>query len=125
DASATPQPQSAPQQDWERGRSVPATQPDETLAHPGERRAGGSPWLWVPRVLLFLPRQILRWVILKPIEGLLYLIGKFEGPGTYQILPLAFYQTGFRASFGLLFVTGDLVGRNHGLALIASYGGKD
>jgi hypothetical protein len=100
----------------------------------GEPDSIGVSLLWVPRILLFVPRWTLE-VIDAPIRGGAYLYERyqlrerakgifFNDEGTVGLYPVALVETGFGLNAGVRFVHRDLLGRGEQLGLRASYGGR-
>ena len=107
--------------------------PDD--AHGQEiRETEGGGLLWIPRVLLFIPRWTLT-LINYPIQGAVYLVDRFELPRlvedvffddtrTYGLVPTAFIETGFGLNVGAHFVHRNLFGRSESLRLDLGFGGR-
>lgn len=94
----------------------------------------GSPVLWFPRAILFVPRLALE-VVDAPVRGSLYLyqryqVGEraidlfFNDSRTFGIYPVAFIETGFGLNGGLRLVHKDMFGDHESLGLRAGYGGR-
>jgi hypothetical protein len=102
-ASAWAQAPSEPAQqaaDWDAGRAVSASAEANYWGAAGERQQEKT-WLRVPRALLFLPRMVLRYVLLQPVEKLAFFVGRLQGSTRFQVFLLTLYRTGFRPSAGL------------------------
>lgn len=102
------------------------------VASIGDRR--GNRLLWIPRVLLFVPRWTL-WLAVQPIRGGLwayerYALGTrvksifFNDDETLGAYPLAFFETGFGLNVGARVIYRDLFGTDGRLRFRASYGGR-
>jgi hypothetical protein len=94
----------------------------------------GAGWLWIPRVIFFVPRWAF-FLAMQPLRLGAYLYERyqltdrfqamfFNDTGTIGMFPVALFETGFGLNFGLRFVHKDLFGRSEGLRLRASYGGR-
>lgn len=94
----------------------------------------GTNLLWVPRVIFYVPNQLLR-LTFVPLQGLSYVWGRYRLPerfhdvffnasGTFGIVPVFFLDTGFGFSAGARLTHSNLFGKNESLTLRASYGGR-
>jgi len=110
-----------------------APPPDQASGTTTERDDGHG-WLWVPRVLLFIPRWTAE-IVFAPVRGALWVFEKYEireklesiffnDEGTMGLYPLAFFETGFGLNVGARFVYRDIFGHGERLRLRASYGGR-
>lgn len=125
-------------------RPVIPTSAADVAHEPDPRDAGGVAvaepdgigvsLLWVPRILLFVPRWGLE-VVDAPVRGGIYVYDRyqlkervkgifFNDKETVGLFPVALFETGFGLNAGLRFVHRDLLGRGEKLNLRASYGGR-
>ena len=110
-----------------------ARKPDD--AHGQEiRETEGGGLLWIPRVLLFIPRWALT-LINYPIQGAVYVVDRFELPRlvedvffddtrTYGLVPTAFIETGFGLNIGAHFTHRNLFGQWESLRIDMGFGGR-
>ena len=95
---------------------------------------GGNALLWVPRVLLFVPRWAYEFV-LDPLRLGAWAYDRyqlrervyrlfFNESGTFGLYPLGFFETGFGLNVGARLVAEDLFGHGEKLRIGASFGGE-
>lgn len=132
-ATAQPQPPAAPARSTAADVADAPPPEDATgVAATGDRRT--NQLLWIPRVILFVPRWTL-WLAVQPIRGGLwayerYALGTrvksifFNDDETLGAYPLAFFETGFGLNVGARMIYRDLFGAGGRLRLRASYGGR-
>jgi hypothetical protein len=135
---------SPPSEDHRRGD--PTTEPDAAPESPRPpapdrahgvarpHRAGARQLLWIPRVVLYLPRRALE-LALSPVRAALWayerydLDGRFrrvfffDGRRTFGLYPSARFESSFGGSVGMRLVHRDLFGRGGSLAATGSFGG--
>ncbi|MBL4632844.1 MAG: hypothetical protein JKY56_03175 [Kofleriaceae bacterium] len=99
-----------------------------------ERTGLGSKLLWVPRVVFYVPNQLLR-LAFVPLQGMSYVWGRYRLPerfhdvffnasGTFGIVPVAFVDTGFGLNAGVRLLHSDIFGEHESITLRASFGGR-
>src|SRR5262245_9334475 len=109
----------------------PPDQASGVLVRPS---SAASALLWVPRVVLFLPRWVLE-VPMAPFRLSAYAIDRYQLPerlhqlffndaGTFGVYPLFLFETGFGVNVGGRLVHEDLFGHGEQLKLSASFGGE-
>lgn len=112
----------------------PDPPPDQASGILVPEPAGARSALWVPRVLLFVPRWAYEFV-LDPLRLGAWAYDRyqlreriyrlfFNETGTFGIYPLGFFETGFGLNVGARLVAEDLFGHGEKLRLGASFGGE-
>jgi hypothetical protein len=107
---------------WEQGRSVSAQFTDVRTLQAGHSREDG--WRLIPRALLYLPRMVLRYALLKPIDAMMKLY-RWQDTAGFRLAVNSAIRSDFRARFGLGYSTGSLLGEGNRITAGFSYGGKD
>lgn len=156
-AAASPAPSSPPEAPTPPAPAEPSGAPDAApgaaaAALPGEPAAPlpradqasgisrheptslGEHLLWIPRVLLFVPRWAF-WTVAQPFRLSAWAYERYSLPArlkgalfnvdhTYGVYPVASYSSDFGVTGGLRFVHYDLFGREEHLKLRANLGGR-
>ncbi len=105
--------------------ALPATAAAEKLRGRVEKGREARPALVIPRILLYLPRMVVKAFVVWPLEKLAYFVGRLQGAAKLQFYVASFVRTGFRPSIGVGVVGGSLFGDRKGLSALASYGGRN
>jgi hypothetical protein len=112
----------------------PVPPPDRSSGVAIEEGMGASHYLlWVPRVVLYVPRRALE-LAFAPIRAGSYAWERFRIPdrfkevffndtGTFGVFPVAFVDTGFGLNAGVRLIHRDMFGRGESMLLRASFGG--
>jgi hypothetical protein len=112
--------------------SDPAPRDDDASGIARPARRPGRKLLWIPRGLLFLPRQVVR-VALSPVRAVMWAYDRYNldarfqrvffwRPGVAGIYPTVRFNSGFGGNIGLRMVHRDLFRRGFGLGVFAMYG---
>ena len=111
-----------------------APPPNEANGVVREEDPGGGGLIWIPRVLLFVPRALI-WTVAQPIRGGVYVYEKYD-LGTrftdatftddrkFGIYPVAGYDSNFGASIGARILYKDIFGEAERIKLRADWGGQ-
>ncbi|HJZ88716.1 MAG TPA: BamA/TamA family outer membrane protein [Polyangia bacterium] len=113
---------------------APAPPPDQASGVLVPEPAGASALLWVPRVVLFIPRWLLE-IPMAPFRLGTWAFDRYQLPvrfrqwffndaGTFGVYPLFLFETGFGFNAGLRLVHTDLLGHGEQIKLSASFGGE-
>jgi outer membrane protein assembly factor BamA len=99
-----------------------------------EKTSIGRKLLWVPRVALYLPKQVVR-LAFAPVRGASYLWGKYQvgeqfhdafynEADTFGVVPVVNVDSGFGINGGARIIASDLFGASEYITLRASFGGR-